>query len=464
MKTLLFRSPFLLIAILLFIFPAASYSQQKPDKIDQYIEIQMRRQKIPGLSIAVVRDGKVIKARGYGLANLETNTPATEKTVYKIASVSKQFIAAGIMLLVREGKISLDDSVTKYITEAPDTWKPITIRHLLSHTSGLVRDIPNFDGLKVISDTESIKSAFPAPFRFAPGTKWAYCNVGYYTLAEIIRRISGKPWPDFFNEHIFMPVGMTQTQTTNVYDIIPNRANGYSPSKGGIENASVWYALRPSGGFISSVLDMAKWDAALYSDNILKAATKEEMWRSVKLADGSDAKYGLGWFVDTVNGHRWIHHDGGVPGFNSNFDRYVDDGLSIIILCNWDDADIIKVSENVAGFYIPQLTPASEKAIEDSEPEITTKVKKLIDGFIKADPDMSLFALDIAADLNDKVKKTMSFELAASGKINSITLVEKAVKDDKHTYRYRLDYKNDSFFFICTFDKNNKIVGFGTRD
>jgi D-alanyl-D-alanine carboxypeptidase len=463
MKPSFARLP-LLIALVLVFSSLAVYSQTKPDKTDEYIETQMRRQKIPGLSIAVVKDGRVIKARGYGLANIETNTPATEKTVYKIASVSKQFIAAGIMMLAQEGKISLDDSVTKYITEAPDTWKPITVRQLLSHTSGLVRDIPNFDGLKVMSDTESLKSAFPAPFRFAPGTKWAYCNVGYYALAEIIKRISGKPWPDFFDERIFKPAGMAQTQTTNVYDIVPNRASGYSPSKGGTENALVWYALRPSGAFLSTVLDMAKWDAALYPNDILKSATKEEMWHSVKLMDGNDAKYGLGWFVDKVNGHRWIHHDGGVPGFSSNFDRYVDDRFSVIILSNWDDADITKISQNVAGFYIPQLTPAPEKAIADSEPDITAKVQKLIGGFIKADPDMALFAADAGANINDKVKKTMSFELTSSGKIGSVTLVEKTEKDGKRRYRYRLDYQNDSFFFICIFNAENKIVGFSTRD
>jgi CubicO group peptidase (beta-lactamase class C family) len=463
MKTLLLRSAWLTIA-LLFILPVALYAQQKPDKTDEYIETQMRRQKIPGLSIAVVKDGKIIKARGYGLANIETNTPATEKTVYKIASVSKQFIAAGIMLLVDEGKINLDDNVTKYITEAPETWKDITIRHLLSHTSGLVRDIPNFDGLKVISDTESIKSAFPAPFRFAPGTKWAYCNVGYYTLAEIIKRVSGKPWPDFFYERIFKPAGMTQTQTTNIYDIIPDRASGYSQSRQGLENAPVWLALRPSGGFISSVLDMAKWDAALYSDSVLKTASKEQMWAPVKLSDGTFAKYGLGWFIDSQNGHRRIHHDGGVPGFSSNFERYVDDKFTVIVLANTDGANLINISEAIAGLYISELTPVTEKVLADTEPEITAKVRSLIDGFIKGDLDLKLLAPDIAAEINDKMKKTLGEELSSSGKINSMTLIEKTVKDDKRTYRYRLDYKNDSFFFICTFNKDNKIVGFGTRD
>jgi D-alanyl-D-alanine carboxypeptidase len=464
MRQIFTRPRLLLILALILLSSTAVFSQQRPDKTDEYIELQMRRQRIPGLSIAVIKDGKMLKARGYGLANVETNTPATEKTVYKLASVSKQFMAVGVLLLVQEGKISLDDHVGKYFPDAPATWKDITIRHLLSHTSGLVRDIPDFDPLRDIPDAELIKRTYAQPLRFATGEKWAYCNVGYQVLAEIVTRVSGKPWPEFIGERIFTPLGMTQTRTTTVNEMVPGRASGYTVTGKGLKNADVWYALRPSGGFISSVTDMAKWDAALYSDTILKPATKALMWTPVKLNDGSEAHYGFGWFIYTTNGHKRIFHDGGVPGFGSDFERYVDDKLTVIVLNNTESSNVIKIAEVVAGFYQPELTPVPEKAIADAEPEITAKAKTLIYGFFKGEPDVTLLAPNIAAEVNDTMKKILAEELNSSGKIESITLVERTVKDDKRTYRFRLDYRNDSFFFTCTFNKDDKIVGFGTQD
>ena len=424
----------------------------------------MRRQRIPGLSLAIVKDGKIVKARGYGRANLETDTPATEKTVYKIASVSKQFLAAGIMLLAQDGKVDLDDHVGKYFPDAPESWKEITLRHLLSHTSGLIRDIPNFDPLKEITDADAIKTAYAAPLQFAPGAKWLYSNVGYYILAEIITRVSGKHWSDFLNELVFSPLKMTRTRTTTVTVIVPDRANGYSMTGRGPQNADVWFALRPSGAFISTVVDMAKWDAALSSDLVLTAATKEQMWAPAKLNDGSTAKYGYGWFVEPVNGHRRVYHDGGLPGFRTTMVRFPDDKLTIILLSNLDSAEIPKMARMISGFYLPAVAPVPEKALTDTEPEITAKVRSLIDGFINGNLDKNLLAPDIAAEINDRMVKILSTELSSSGKINAVTLVEKTVKNDKRTYRYRLDYKNDSFYFVCTFDKDNKIVGFGTSD
>lgn len=464
MKTLVTRAPILLTIILVLISSAGIYPQQKRDKTDEYIETQMRRQKIPGLSIAILKDGKLIKARGYGLANIETNTPATENTVYKIASVSKQFIAAGIMLLAQDGKLNLDDSIGKYFADAPETWKAITVRHLLSHTSGLLRDVPDFDPLKVLPDRDAIKTAYASPPQFAPGAKWQYSNVGYYALAEIIATVTGKSWPEFINERVFLPAGMARTRTTTISDIVPDRASGYSLTGKGQQNAEVWLALRPSGAFISTVNDLAKWDAVLNSDTILGPAARGQMWSPVKLNDGSASRYGYGWFVDTTPGHRRVYHDGGLPGFRATLVRCIDDKLTVIMLSNLDSAEIPKMARFVAGFYLPDLAPVPEKAVPDAEPAITAKVKGLIEGFVKRAPDLSLLAPDIASEINDRMTKNLSEELASSGKIESITLVEKTVKDEKNTYRYRLDYKNDSFFFVVTFDKNGKIIGFGTRD
>lgn len=169
-----------------YILLVVAVSAAHADPADDFIRAEMKRQNIPGLAVAVVQDGKVIKAAGYGVANLTTKEPVTPDTVFKIASVSKQFVAAGIMVLAQDGRLTVDDPVSKHIQGVPAAWNAITIRHLLSHTAGLVREPPVFDPFKTISDADLIASAYPAPLRFAPGEKWEYSNVGYNILVEII--------------------------------------------------------------------------------------------------------------------------------------------------------------------------------------------------------------------------------------------------------------------------------------
>jgi D-alanyl-D-alanine carboxypeptidase len=326
-------------------------------KVDDYVKAEMEKQHIPGVSIAIVKEGKIIKVEGYGMANVELNVPARPDTVYKIGSVSKQFIASGIMMLIQEGKISLDDNISKFLEGTPDTWKDITIRHLLTHTSGIVREAPGFDPLKIQNDADVIKTAYPLPLRFAPGEKWEYCNVGYFTLAEIIRKVSGKPWGDYLSEHMFTPVGMSATRTTTVSEIVPNRANGYIWRNGKLQNADIYFALRPSGAFLSSVLDLAKWDAALYTDKFLKSSVRDQMWTPVKLNNGTNHPYGFGWELDPVGGHKRVHHGGSLPGFRAGLARFVDDKLTVVVLTNSDNANPAAIALNIAALYIPGLIP-----------------------------------------------------------------------------------------------------------
>ena len=329
----------------------------RADKVDDYVKAEMQKQHIPGLSLAVIKDGKIIKVQGYGLANVELNVPATAETVYKIGSVSKQFIAAGIMVLIQENKVSLDDKISKFLEGTPDTWKDITVRHLLTHTSGIVREAPGFDAYKIQNDADVIKTAYPLPLRFAPGEKYEYCNVGYFTLAEIIRKVSGKPWGDYLNERLFTPLEMTATRTTTMTEIVQNRANGYVWRSGKLDNAGILFAVRPSGAFLSSVLDLAKWDAALYTDRILKQSTLSQMWAPVKLNNGATHPYGFGWELNTVGGHKIVHHGGSLPGFRAQFARFIDDKLTIVVLTNGDGANPRSIALGVAGLYIPGLTP-----------------------------------------------------------------------------------------------------------
>jgi CubicO group peptidase (beta-lactamase class C family) len=335
----------------------AAIGTARADQVDDYVKAAMLKQHIPGVSIAVVKDGKIIKAEGYGLANVELNVPARGDTVFKIGSVSKQFIAAGILLLAQEGKLSLDDPVSKFLDGTPETWNPITIRHLLTHTSGIVREAPGFDPLKIQNDADVIKTAYSEKLRFTPGEKWEYCNLGYFSLAEIIRKVSGKPWPDYLNDAIFKPLEMNATRTTDMTALVSNRANGYGWRDGNYQNAAIYFALRPSGAFLSTVLDLAKWDAALYTDRLLKQSTRAAMWAEAKLNNGKTHPYGYGWSLETVGGHKMIHHGGSLPGFRAQLARFLDDKVTVIVLTNSNSADPETMAIDVAEFFIPNLIP-----------------------------------------------------------------------------------------------------------
>ena len=423
----------------------------------------MLKKYIPALSIAVLKDGKMLKMQSYGLANIETHSPAKSQTVYKIGSLSKQFIAAALMLLQQDGKINLEDGVSRYLDSLPSAWQSITIRNLLTHTSGLVRDAPDFDPLKVRPLNDDIKAIYPLPLDFTPGTQWDYSNMNYYVLAAIIGKVTGVNWNEWISEHIFKPCGMNQTRTTSMIDLIPNRASGYKRTIAGWENADIWLALRPSGAFLTSITDLAKWDSVLYTNNLLTAASKKQMWTAMKLFDNTSAHYGLGWFIDSVNNHLRVHHDGGVPGFRSDFERFPDDKFSVIVLTNIGSANTERMAQNIAGFYIPVLKPLPAKALPEREPEITEIVKSFINRLQQESAiDISTLSTELAKVYNKDAARALANMI--SGKIDSIVLIERREKNGRRTYRYRLDYGYDYTDLIIAFDSQNKIIGYGIDD
>jgi len=322
------------------------------DTIDRFVAAEMARMHIPGVSLAVVRAGKVIKTGGYGMADLENGIPVTPETVFKIGSVSKQFLATGIMLLAQDGRLSVDDPVAKHFPGAPDSWGGITLRHFLTHTSGVLREGPAFDPLKVQPDSIVIRSAFASPLEFPTGSKYQYCNVCYFTLADIIARVSGKPWDAFLAERVFRPLGMTATRTTTTTELVAHRARGYAWRDSGYVNAPEFLALRPSGAFLSTVVDLAKWDAALYQDRVLTKSSRDGMWAPVRLTGGSSFGYGFGWQLDSLDGHWQVHHGGSLPGFRAELARFPNDSLTVIVLTNADGARPSEIALGVARIYL----------------------------------------------------------------------------------------------------------------
>jgi CubicO group peptidase (beta-lactamase class C family) len=327
--------------------------------VSDYVKAEMQRQHIPGLALLVVKSGKIVRAEGFGLANVELDVPVKPETVFQSGSVGKQFTATAVMMLVEEGKIALDDPLTKYFADAPPAWKDVTVRELLSHTAGFGDYPKDFDMRKDWTEDEELKLIESIPLAYPPGTKWEYSNFGYVTLGVLIHRVTGEFYGDFLQQRIFQPLGMQSTRIISEANIVPNRAAGYRLVKGELKNQE-WVSpvvnTTADGSLYFNILDLAKWDAALYTEKLLKRSSLDLMWTPVKLKSGQPNKgnYGFGWVIVQRNGHRCITHDGSWQGFETAIARYVDDQLTVVALTNLAGADPEKITKHVAEMYLAE--------------------------------------------------------------------------------------------------------------
>jgi CubicO group peptidase (beta-lactamase class C family) len=358
------KLPLIAICILL----GASLSAQTPDPVDQYVQQEMQKRQIPGLALLVVRDGQIVKSQGYGYSNVELQVPVKPETIFQSGSVGKQFTATAVMMLVEERKLSLDDPLTKFFPGAPPAWKNVKVRHLLSHTGGFTDYPKNFDFRHDYTEDDLLKIVQGNALAYPPGSSWAYSNLGYLTLGILIHRVTGQFYGDFLHDRIFEPLGMN-TRIINEADIIPDRAAGYRLVKGQLKNQE-WVApmvnTTADGSLYFNILDLAKWDAVLYTEKLLKRSSLDQMWTPVKLNNGKPNPdgYGFAWFIADVRGHRLIEHGGSWQGFNTHISRYVDDKFTVVVLTNLDGSHPDDITHHVAGLYIPDLMPMPSKATE----------------------------------------------------------------------------------------------------
>jgi CubicO group peptidase (beta-lactamase class C family) len=326
---------------------------KKIGAIDHLVATQMRGQRITGLSLGIVINGKLVMAKGYGLSNIEHNISASEETVYKIGSLSKQMIATAIMLFIQQGKLNITDSLPLFFKGAPESWKKITVRHLLNHTSGLPRESPLVDNMKIQTDSILIEAAYKSPLLFEPGAKWKYCNLGYFMLADIIRQLSGQSFAAYMENELFQKNHLLQTRTTTFSGIVKNRAAGYV-HKGGdsIFNATDYLALRPSGAFLSSINDLVKWEMLIQNNQLLSPENWSIMWKDkVRTSDTNKTLieyYGYGWDVNEYKNLKVVHHNGTLPGFTSSYFRFIESKSAIIVLTNADNAYLKNMILNIA--------------------------------------------------------------------------------------------------------------------
>ena len=308
---------------------------------DEYIQDEMKKRRIPGLALAVIKNGEIVKMNGYGVANLEHDVPVTPDTVFALASVTKQFTATAIMRLVEQGRLKQDDPIIKYLPRSPRKWRGIRIRHLLTHTAGMTGYLDECFftalGAKIdISTAEGFQAVAEDPISFTPGKRHQYSDSGYFLLGMIIEKVSGQCYRDFMAEQFFEPLGMTSTSILDQWAVVKNRAAGYTIRDGQVINSRwVWQEELPSHwGVFSTVKDIAKWDQALAAGKVVKESTLNEMWSPAPFNDGQSYPYGYGWEMNQMAGRPMITHQG-LSG--TEYTILPDDKLTIIVLTNLGD-------------------------------------------------------------------------------------------------------------------------------
>jgi len=363
--------------LIVFFLPCPLLASTQADDVDTYAAAFIDKHQIPGLSLVVVQDGKVVKAAGYGFANLELHSPATTETAWEIGSITKHFTAEAVLLLVQDDKLGLGDTLGQHLDGVPPAWQPLTLRQLLTHTSGLkdweTEGLLNFH--REYTDAEYIALMSPLALEFKPGERWSYTNTAYPLLGMVIARVSGKPYDEFVMERIFKPMGMGATRFSHPLEIVPHRASGYVDEGGRLRKGEPLRPriVEPNGAILTSVLDLAKWARAFEDDVLLKRESLIQMMTPGRLNDGSTFISGFGIFVTQFRGHRLFLHNGSTPGgFSSVFYHYPDDKLTVFVLCNIDRGDAVnKVATRVASFFVPGLDVRSLTEQTDPDPKTT---------------------------------------------------------------------------------------------
>lgn len=368
-------------------WPPASVPRNHNDVIDEYVQTEIRRQDIPGVAIGIFKNGKVLRAQGHGLANLEHQVPVKPETVFQTASIGKMFTAIAVMLLVEDSKLSLDAPLTRYLPDAPTGWKAITLRHLLNHTSGIGE--PDLDFKQDYGDDELLRLIHASKPEFEPGRRWSYSNAGYIAAGIIIGKACGQHYGQVLRQRVFEPSGMRTARLLSHIDIVPNRASGYEPAptsacehrarrrgaRSTLKNQD-WVSASlnqtADGGLQMSVLDFARWDGVVARRGLLKHQSWRQVFSPAPLNDGTCHAYGFGWELprqdplDAAAGvPRFIGHNGAWQGFCSDYRRDDANGLSFVVLANASHADAEGLLQGIAERFDKRYQHPPETATAD---------------------------------------------------------------------------------------------------
>jgi CubicO group peptidase (beta-lactamase class C family) len=338
--------PRLRILLLTLIAPTVVAAQDvahpREDSVDVTVSRLMASQNVPGAAVAIVQDGRIVKVRGYGFADVEHAVPVGPATIFQSGSLGKQFTAAAVLLLAEDGLLDVDDPITEHLTDVPAEWQDITIRHLLTHTSGLGAYEPRVNFRDDYTDEELLGEIAAADRSFEPGEAWKYSNSGYVVLGILINRLTGEHWGKFLRTRVFLPAGMGTARVISEADVVRNRASGYHLVDGELKNqewVSPTFLQTGDGALYFSVLDLVAWEQALRDGLVLSAESVDAMWTRATLNSGRAVGYGFGWEISGPPAVPHVAHGGAWQGFRSYLVRYEDPAITVILLANSAEVD-----------------------------------------------------------------------------------------------------------------------------
>lgn len=431
------------------------------DAVDDYLMGQMQKNHIPAISIAILRKGKVIKLKSYGVANVEWDVAATPDSAFQIASTTKPFTGVLLMMLVEQGKLSLDDPVTKYITQAPDAWKQITVRHLAIHSSGLSDAYP-MEKIKTADD--AIQAAAKLPLAYTPGSRSDYGLTDFVVLARIMEKVSGKSFPALLAEQVTNPFGLASTRFSNavedgpvrVSDVVPRRAATYRWNAGAQKVAEYLYPqwTYAAGGLFSSAADLARFIVALDEGRLLKPAALDAMWQRPRLTDGSEGSFAIGWTASTYRGRKVVGHSGG-PAL-SDLMRFVDDKLTIVVLTNQQKM-FPGLAEGVADIIAPAAVP-DRKALPDDDPQLTASLRSVIVGMADGKVNEELFTPEARKKLVPSLREFGPQLIGLYDPLKSFTLVEQKLESNRSIRKYRAMFGTKPVLWTFVLGDDRRII------
>jgi CubicO group peptidase (beta-lactamase class C family) len=444
---------------IIFLLPLQTLAQT--DAVDSYLMTQMQKNHIPAISVAIVRNGKITKLKSYGVANIELDVAATPDSAFQIASTTKPFTGVLLMRLVEQGNLSLDDPITKYIPEAPEAWKQITIRHLATHSSGLSDAYPKE---KIKTADEAIQGAAKLTLAYSPGSRASYGLTDFVVLARIMEKVSGQSFPALLAEQITNPLGLTSTRFSNaiengplrVSDVVPHRVPTYRWN-GAAQNVTEY--LYPqwtysAGGLFSSAADLARFVVAIDEGRLLKPTSLDVMWQRAQLSDGSQGDFAIGWTASTYRGRKTVGHSGG-PAL-SDMIRFVDDKFTIIVLTNQQKL-FPALAEGVAD--IVALAPVPDrKAIPDDDPALTASLRSVIDGLAEGRFNEELFTPEARKQLVPSLKEFGPQLIGLYDPLKSFTLVEQKREANRTIRRYRGSYGTKPILWTFVLGSDRRII------
>lgn len=432
----------------------------EPPALDDYVASEMRAQQIPGLSLAVLRDGLPLYVRSYGVATLEHAVLTKPDTLFQLGSVGKQFTSSAVMLLAREHRLKLDDPLSKYLPEIPSGWRAVTLRDMLKHQSGIPQLTPPERNLLDLhhdyTDQEYIRLATSLPLDFQPGTDASYSDTAYVLLGFVIGRVSGRFYGDLLADRVFHPLGMMRTRIISDIDIIEDRASGYERGPSGALQNQGWVApalnRTADGSLYSTVLDLARWDQALWAGAILTRAELARAWTVDALKDGGTPllHYGYGWEVNSLRGHRVIEYDGNWAGFQSAMARYEDRHLTVIVLTNLSLCRVQRIVHTVAGYFDPEIAHFKQGA-DDRSPALTREFRAFVDAVRQGKLKSERLSAPGQRELSRVWMGALARDLRETGPIEDISFSEERKTPAGLERVYRVDTQEMVDFFTVRY-------------